>query len=89
MLPRPPLFHALTHPPVLSLCSLCPGSTHWGQQTFYVDPPITATTTDSLKSSIEVTRREDNPRLLHVKLDVTVEGEDGAKKTSKLQFNID
>ncbi len=54
-----------------------------------MDPPINATTTDALNCGIEVMRREDNPRLLRVKLDVAVEGEGGARESSKLQFNID
>ena len=69
------------------------GATHWGQQTFYINPPIEMSTNDSLECSIEVQRREDNHRLLKVLYKAKVVGEsvyankDGAPRP--LHYNID
>ncbi len=54
-------------------------------------PPIDCGPHDSLESSIEVARREDNHRLLCVKLGVKVEGTSIFHSTSprQLQWNID
>lgn len=69
------------------------GATHWGQQTFYINPPIEMTTEDHLDCSIEVQRREDNHRLLKVLYRVKVEGSSShADKSSAprpLHYNID
>lgn len=50
------------------------GSTHWGQQTFYMSPSIDCAPTDHLKCTIDVARRADNHRLLRVKMATQVEG---------------
>ncbi len=50
------------------------GATHWGQQTFPLHPAIDCAPGDKLKSSIEVSRRTDNQRLLNVSVGVQVEG---------------
>ena len=69
------------------------GATHWGQQTFYISPPIEMSTSDSLECSIEVQRREDNHRLLKVLYKTKVVGESvyaskgGAPRP--LHYNID
>ena len=69
------------------------GSTHWGQQTFYLSPGIDVAPTDHLKCSIEVSRRQDNHRLLNVKLAAKVEGSSQYAERStaprQLQWNMD
>jgi protein arginine N-methyltransferase 1 len=63
------------------------GATHWGQQSFYVVPPIEAAPGERLKASIKVDRRKDNHRLLAVEMTVGVEGQPGAGR--ELKWNIE
>lgn len=68
------------------------GATHWGQQIFYMNPPVDCAPGDKLHCKIGVYRREDNHRLLKVKLSVKVEGasifaENGA--TREFSWNIE
>ena len=50
------------------------GATHWGQQTFYLHPPVDCAANDRLRCTIDLSRKKDNHRLLNVKLGVKVEG---------------
>jgi protein arginine N-methyltransferase 1 len=71
------------------------GATHWGQQSFYVNPAIDCAPGDSLRCGVNVTRRSDNQRLLNVGLSVRVEGGSMFAERSKagapreLQFAIE
>ncbi|KAG1680824.1 hypothetical protein FOA52_008157 [Chlamydomonas sp. UWO 241] len=69
------------------------GSTHWGQQTFYISPPLQCDPTDKLDCKIDVSRRLDNQRLLAVKMDIATQDVNGTPKpgakTQKLKWNID
>ena len=69
------------------------GATHWGQQTFYLSPGIECASTDHLQCTIDVARREDNQRLLRVKLASKVEGSSVHAEQSttprQLQWNMD
>jgi protein arginine N-methyltransferase 1 len=64
-----------------------PGATHWGQQSFYVVPPVECSAGERLKASIKVDRRKDNHRLLAVEMGVGVEGQPGAPR--ELKWNIE
>ncbi len=69
------------------------GATHWGQQTFYISPPIDCAPTDHLKCSIDVARRQDNHRLLRVKVATKIEGSSVFAEQSVnprvLEYNMD
>ncbi|PNW75848.1 hypothetical protein CHLRE_12g558100v5 [Chlamydomonas reinhardtii] len=69
------------------------GATHWGQQTFPLHPPIDCAPGDRLRVSVEVTRRADNQRLLHVKAAVSVEGNsiyaEQSKTPREFRWNIE
>ena len=65
------------------------GSTHWGQQVFYVHPGIGCVSGDELKCSVKVARREDNHRLLNVDLKVKVESQTGSSSSYQLNYNMD
>ncbi|GAX82177.1 hypothetical protein CEUSTIGMA_g9605.t1 [Chlamydomonas eustigma] len=69
------------------------GATHWGQQTFYISPPIDCAPSDHLKCAIGVSRRQDNHRLLRVKVAAKVEGNSMFAAQSQsprmLEYNID
>lgn len=76
---------------------VCPsyllGATHWGQQTFPLHPPIDCAPGDRLRVSLEVTRRQENQRLLHVKAGITVEGSsiyaEQSKSPRSFRWNIE
>lgn len=59
---------------VLSTAPDPTGCTHWGQQAFFVHPPIECARGDRLAASITVTRKRENHRLLNVKLAAKLEG---------------
>ena len=42
------------------------GSTHWGQQTFCLHPPIDCAPGDAVEGSIRITRKKENHRLMQV-----------------------
>ena len=63
------------------------GATHWGQQCFYVVPPIECAAEQRLKASIKVDRRRDNHRLLAVEMRAEVEGAAGSARDFK--WNIE
>lgn len=69
------------------------GATHWGQQTFYVHPPVECAPSDKLTCGVEVSRRTDNHRLLKVQLAIKVEGSSVYAERSTtartLEYNID
>ncbi len=50
------------------------GSTHWGQQCFYIHPALDCAVGDKIKATIEVQRQRENHRLLLVDLAVGLEG---------------
>jgi hypothetical protein len=50
------------------------GATHWGQQVFYVNPPIDCAPNDALAATMTLTRKKENHRLLKVELKVKVGG---------------
>ncbi len=76
---------------------MCPpppaGATHWGQEAFYIHPPIDCGPTDKLACTISVSRRKENHRLLAVKVAVKVEGDSVFAEQSQaprvLEYNID
>lgn len=51
------------------------GSTHWGQQTFFLQPHLDCAPGDTLRCHISITRKRENHRLLQVKLAIKVEGQ--------------
>lgn len=61
------------------------GATHWGQQVFYLQPPLECAPSDSIIASIEVTRKPENHRLLRVNMlvKVRVVATGGASRVSK------
>ncbi|KIZ06233.1 putative protein arginine N-methyltransferase 4.2 [Monoraphidium neglectum] len=63
------------------------GATHWGQQSFYVVPPVECSPGDMLKASIKVDRRKDNHRLLRVEMGVSIDGQPGSSR--QLAWNIE
>ncbi len=69
------------------------GATHWGQQSFYLHPPVDCAPGDVLRCSINVQRRKDNHRLLEVEMGVQVEGKSIHAQQSqvprKLSFKIE
>ncbi|GFR40027.1 hypothetical protein Agub_g562 [Astrephomene gubernaculifera] len=64
------------------------GATHWGQQTFPLHPAIDCAPGDQLRVVLEVSRRADNQRLLHVKAAVSVEGSSIYAEQSKTPRNF-
>jgi len=48
------------------------GATHWGQQVFYVQPPVECAPGDKIAATIEVTRKPENHRLLRVAMSIKV-----------------
>jgi protein arginine N-methyltransferase 1 len=48
------------------------GATHWGQQVFYVNPPIDCAPNDTLAATLKLTRKKENHRLLKVEMKVKV-----------------
>ncbi|PNH12877.1 putative protein arginine N-methyltransferase 4.2 [Tetrabaena socialis] len=69
------------------------GATHWGQQSFPLQPPIDCAPGDRLHISLEVSRRTDNQRLLLVKAGITVEGNsiyaEQSKTPRQFRWNIE
>jgi len=69
------------------------GATHWGQQVFYLQPPLECAPNDSIIASIEVTRKPENHRLLRVNMLVKVDGTSTFAQQSQqpraLRYNID
>ncbi|MEW5299181.1 MAG: hypothetical protein WDW36_002221 [Sanguina aurantia] len=66
------------------------GATHWGQQSFYVQPPIECSADDKIRGTIEVVRQRANQRLLDVAMTLTVEN--ASEVTSaprKLHYRIE
>lgn len=65
------------------------GATHWGQLAFFANPPIQCAQGDKLICSIVITRREDNHRLMNVKLDCRLEPVPGrGRKVEERAFNF-
>ena len=66
------------------------GATHWGQQTFYLHPPVDCAANDRLRCTIDLSRKKDNHRLLNVKLGVKVEGNSiyAEHSTTPRNFNV-
>lgn len=50
------------------------GATHWGQQSFFLHPPVECAEGDELACEIEVARRKDNQRLMDVMVRHRIEG---------------
>lgn len=68
------------------------GATHWGQLSFFVNPPIQCEQGDKLICSILISRREDNHRLMKVQLKCKVEPLPGRGRTGEervLDYNIE
>mmetsp|Transcript_11453 Transcript_11453/g.20223 ORF Transcript_11453/g.20223 Transcript_11453/m.20223 type:complete len:379 (-) Transcript_11453:647-1783(-) len=69
------------------------GATHWGQQVFFVNPPIDCAPGDSLETKIHLERRTDNHRLLRLKMAVQLKGEsitaEQVKPALQLYYNIE
>lgn len=69
------------------------GATHWGQQTFPLHPPIDCAPGDKLRVEMEVSRRQDNQRLLAVKASISVEGDsifaEQCKSPRTFRWNIE
>ena len=68
------------------------GATHWGQQVFYLLPPVECGAGDKIEGEIEVVRRLDNHRLMEVTIKHKVVGASAAaaaavERVSK--FNIE
>lgn len=86
---------AADEPVKLSTAPDATGATHWGQQVFLMHPPIDCAPNDALAVDIQVSRREDNHRLLAVDIDVAVTGSsayaqgEGAAGSRKLKWNVD
>lgn len=53
------------------------GATHWGQQLFHVHPPIDCAPGDRIRATLELSRKKENHRLLHIKLTTKVGAIDG------------
>jgi hypothetical protein len=49
------------------------GATHWGQQSFFLHPPIDYEPGDKLACEMEVVRRSDNHRLMAVQVSHTLQ----------------
>jgi hypothetical protein len=58
------------------------GATHWGQQSFFLAPPVECAAGDSLECEVEITRRQDNHRLMQVVVKHQVVGESVAARQS-------
>lgn len=58
------------------------GATHWGQQSFFLHPPVECAEGDTIACSIEVVRRTDNQRLMDVAIRHQVEGRAGGERLS-------
>ncbi|KAL6753399.1 S-adenosyl-L-methionine-dependent methyltransferase [Haematococcus lacustris] len=68
------------------------GATHWGQQVFFVQPPIACEVEDVLHTSLLLTRKPENHRLLRVQMQVQVRGPSGAPRepqARQLYYNIE
>jgi len=50
------------------------GSTHWGQQSFVLHPPIACMPGDKIVGDITIVRKKENHRLMEVKMNHSVEG---------------
>ncbi|KAI3428836.1 hypothetical protein D9Q98_007653 [Chlorella vulgaris] len=70
-----------TNEVVLSTAPDPTGATHWGQQSFFLHPPVDCAEGDVLAVEIDVVRRKDNQRLMDVKIQHRVEGK-GKARTS-------
>lgn len=53
---------------VLTTAPDATGATHWGQMTFQVSPPIMATAGDVIECTMEMHRRQENQRLMNIKM---------------------
>ncbi|GAB4816191.1 hypothetical protein N2152v2_003237 [Parachlorella kessleri] len=62
------------------------GATHWGQQSFFLHPPVEVRSGDSLACEIEVVRRRDNHRLMEVTIKHKVVGKSGSERTSRFKI---
>ncbi|KAL4445413.1 hypothetical protein ABPG77_011238 [Micractinium sp. CCAP 211/92] len=65
------------------------GATHWGQQSFFLHPPIECAEGDVLACDIEVVRRKDNQRLMDVAIRHRLEGPRGTGKDRLTCFHIE
>lgn len=54
------------------------GATHWGQQVFYVNPPVDCAPNDMLSATLTLTRKKENHRLLKVEMKVKVGDRDSS-----------
>lgn len=58
------------HPIVLSTAPEANSCTHWGQLSFYLQPPMDCDRNSSVNCDIAITRRTDNHRLMNVKFEL-------------------
>ena len=69
------------------------GATHWGQQCFFLSPPVEAEAGDSLHCALVVTRRAENQRLLDVTLEASLRGDSVAAQEAppvrRAKYHID
>jgi protein arginine N-methyltransferase 1 len=68
---------------LLSTAPDATGSTHWGQQTFFLSPPIDAAGGDALRLAIEINRKKENHRLMGVSLKYKLQGSSRAASVAK------
>ena len=63
------------------------GSTHWGQQAFYVHPEISSSNGNIVRGTLQMVRKKTNKRLMEVKIswEQAKEGNDGHSKTTVAQ----
>mmetsp|Transcript_16149 Transcript_16149/g.44989 ORF Transcript_16149/g.44989 Transcript_16149/m.44989 type:complete len:444 (+) Transcript_16149:225-1556(+) len=56
------------------------GATHWGQQTFFLNPPLECGAGDSIRMTIEINRKKENHRLMSVLVKYKLQGTSQAAK---------
>jgi len=65
-------FKGSSENPAVSVVTLSTGPhigyTHWGQQCFFLHPPVDPLDGDSLEGNIKIRRRKDNQRLINVEI---------------------
>lgn len=67
---NPPVPHNPTHASLANPGGA--GATHWGQQSFFLQPPLRCAAGDRVDCELELTRRRDNQRLLEVAIKMKV-----------------
>lgn len=82
--------HPVTFPVTLSTAPDPTGATHWGQQSFLLQPSIDVNAGDKINCDFVMQRRKDNHRLLAIKLNQQVISKTGEQKIARCSnFIID